>query len=88
MPLIFVLFLGFSARNTTHRTKDNKKGTQPPSIIGRFFQCRFPEGGLVLRASGIYGNRDVGSVTVPLGAWMRPMEMVSRRGRLEGSVLF
>ncbi|CAM9466405.1 unnamed protein product [Pylaiella littoralis] len=37
---------------------------------------RFPEGGVILRAPGIYGDRDVGSVTVPLGAWMRPMEML------------
>ncbi|CAM9319310.1 unnamed protein product [Scytosiphon promiscuus] len=37
---------------------------------------RFPEGGVILRASGIYGDRDVGSVTVPLGVFMRPMEML------------
>eukprot|EP00903_Cladosiphon_okamuranus_P010693 g10106.t1 len=37
---------------------------------------RFPEGGLILRASGIYGDRNVGSVTVPLGLAMRPMEML------------
>ncbi|CAM9731971.1 unnamed protein product [Ectocarpus sp. 8 AP-2014] len=37
---------------------------------------RFPEGGVVLRAPGIYGDRDVGPVTLPLGALMRPMEML------------
>ncbi len=33
-----------------------------------------------MRASGIYGDRDVGAVTLPLGMLMRPMEMVSPAG--------
>ncbi|CAM9321645.1 unnamed protein product [Phaeothamnion confervicola] len=36
---------------------------------------RFPDGGVILRASGVYGNRQVGPVMVPLGVVMRPMEL-------------
>lgn len=49
----------------------------------RFVLCstfRFPEGGVILRAPGIYGNREVGPVTLPLGIIMKPMEMVSPYG--------
>ncbi|CAM9780435.1 unnamed protein product [Sphacelaria rigidula] len=37
---------------------------------------RFPQGGVILRAPGIYGDREVGSVTLPLGLLMKPAEMV------------
>lgn len=57
-------------------TKDMDESAQPGSTTFIFLQYRFPDGGLILRASGIYGDRDVGAVTVPLGAVMRPMEMV------------
>lgn len=38
----------------------------------------FPNDGIILRPGGIYGNRDVGPMTLPLGIVMRPLEMVSR----------
>ena len=38
---------------------------------------RFPDDGVILRPGGIYGDRRVGSVTLPLGFVMGPMEMVS-----------
>ncbi|CAM9162794.1 unnamed protein product [Ascophyllum nodosum] len=37
---------------------------------------RFPDDGVILRPGGIYGDRRVGSVTLPLGFVMGPMEMV------------
>lgn len=46
---------------------------------------RFPNGGVILRASGIYGSRDVGSMTLPLGALMQPMEMVSAKTKIPDS---
>lgn len=36
----------------------------------------FPNTGVVLRPGGIYGDRDVGGVSVPLGLVMKPMEAV------------
>lgn len=73
-----------TARHTSAPDGANKKNSAQagcPLHVG-INGClhRFPEGGVVLRASGIYGDRDVGPVTVPLGALMRPMEMVSPRG--------
>lgn len=57
----------------------------PCCRVARLFS--FPEGGTILRASGIYGNRNVGPVTLPLGVLMQPMEMVSSAFRLSHGVI-